>query len=417
MDVNVTRRSAPRPFGLHLSIAATAWLSSLAALPRSKNGSPDSNATWPPALASLAEQLRDVEPDALARAVEREARRRLAGFATGIERYRAHPFRRVAAQAPEVFREGTTRVLDYAPMSSGPPILVVPSLINRAYILDLLPERSFVRALAAGGFRPWLVDWDRPGDVERGFGLDEYVAGRLARILTVMNEQCGRSAIVVGYCMGGLLGMPLALIAPERVQGLVLLATPWDFHAERREHARALAAAGRAWAPLIDQLGEMPVDALQALFASLDPLFAARKFRGFAELPEDSPRVREFVALEDWLNDGVPLAAAVARTCLIDWYGENATATGGWCVGGRAIHAEAIATPTLVVAPDQDRIVPPASARPLATLIPGASAMSAAALGHIGMVSSARAPATLWPRIFDWFDTAARVKTAGSGRS
>ena len=56
---------------------------------------------------------------------------------------------------------------------------MVPSLINRAYILDLAPETSLLRYLAAAGMRPLLVDWGSPGAVERGFGLTEYIAGRL----------------------------------------------------------------------------------------------------------------------------------------------------------------------------------------------------------------------------------------------
>ena len=73
---------------------------------------------------------------------------------------------------PELWREGTTRVLDYGdPARGGVPLLVVPSLINRAYILDLSARSSLLRWLADQGFRPFLVDWGRPGIDERGRGL------------------------------------------------------------------------------------------------------------------------------------------------------------------------------------------------------------------------------------------------------
>ncbi len=41
--------------------------------------------------------------------------------------------------------------------------------------------------------------------------------------------------------------------------------------------------------------------------------------------------------LEDWLNDGAPLAGPTARECLVGWYGDNLPGTGKWVVGGKRI--------------------------------------------------------------------------------
>ncbi|MBM3523127.1 MAG: alpha/beta fold hydrolase, partial [Alphaproteobacteria bacterium] len=276
-----------------------------------------------------------------------------------------------------------------------------PSLVNRGYILDLLPERSFVRALAEAGFKPLLVDWDRPGAIERVYDLDAYVAGRLVRILDAVNALGLGVPSVIGYCMGGLLALPLALLRPAGIRGLVLLATPWDFHAERPDQAAALAAQATTWLPSVTALGELPVDGIQALFAALDPFLVPRKFIGFARLDPRSDKAREFVALEDWLNDGVPLAAPVARECLIDWYGGNVTATERWTIGGQRVAPAGIGAPCLVVVPEQDRIVPPRSALALHAALRRSECLTPP-LGHIGMVSSIKAPATLWPKIFAW---------------
>jgi polyhydroxyalkanoate synthase len=201
--------------------------------------------------------------------------------------------------------------------------------------------------------------------------------------------------------MGGLLAAALACLQPRDVAGLMLLATPWDFHAEKPELARAVARSTAPWMPLFDALGVMPLDVLQGLFSALDPFQVVRKFCAFARLDPTSERAQEFVALEDWLNDGVPLAAGVAKDCLLGWYGENTPGCGAWHVAGQTVAPSAIKTPTLVVVPEQDRIVPPLSARALAQAIPHASVLSAP-LGHIGMVSSRRAPAELWPQITGW---------------
>jgi polyhydroxyalkanoate synthase len=304
------------------------------------------------------------------------------------------------------WREGTTRLLDYRVAESpktAPVLLVVPSLINRAYILDLMLERSLVRTLAAAGARPLLVDWGRPGELERGFTLTDYVAGRLERALDVVRAEAARPVIVLGYCMGGLLALALAQRRQRDVAGLVCLATPWDFHAERPSQAKLIGAAVALLDPLMQRLGELPVDAIQAIFAGVDPLQVVRKFVDFAEVDPASPRARLFVAVEDWLNDGVPLAAAVARECLAGWYGANAPAAGNWRIAGAAVKASDFDLPSLIVIPDQDRIVPPASALALVSALPGSDQLRPAA-GHIGMIVGNGAIERLYRPLIDWLD-------------
>jgi len=71
---------------------------------------------------------------------------RLHGLSAGIRAYQGHPYRRDLAAPPVLWREGTTRLFDFRP-EGGQPVLFVPSLINRAYILDLSDEHSLLRWL------------------------------------------------------------------------------------------------------------------------------------------------------------------------------------------------------------------------------------------------------------------------------
>ncbi len=417
----------PRPLPLHLASAMTTWLGSAAALPYLKNGSPHSNKAaagngaerpglmrvpWRPevraAAESLAHEVASVDPEAFAAAVGREMRARLDALEAGISRYRRHVYRRALENPPAVWSNGTTRLLDYGtsrlPATDALPLLVVPSLVNRGYILDLAPGRSLMRFLAGEGFRPFLVDWDAPGPIERGFDLSDYIAGRLGAALDRVRARAGRPPVVVGYCMGGLLALALARLRPADVPGLVLLATPWDFHADRPSLAQGLARAMAGWQPIVDRLGELPVDGLQALFFALDPFQAARKFCAFARLDPTSPRAAEFVALEDWLNDGVPLAARVAAECIQGWYGANTTAAGSWRVAGEAIDPATLDLPTLILVPQRDRIVPPASATILGRAIRDATMLSPP-LGHIGMVAASAAAEGMWRPLAAWLAT------------
>jgi polyhydroxyalkanoate synthase subunit PhaC len=393
-------RLGPRPLPLHLASAAMLWLSSCAAWPLWRSGSLLLRAELDPSASALAQSLASVAPEAFAAALDAELRHRGDLFLSGLERYRHHGYRRALADPPTLWREGGSRLLDYGP-STGVPVLIVPSLINRAYILDLAPGKSLLRFLAEAGLRPLLLDWGRPGPAERRFALTDYIAGRLVRALDAAAAAAGGPLAVVGYCMGGLLALALAELRQPLVAALALLATPWDFHAERAGQARLLGALA---GPLCDgfaALDELPVDVLQTLFAALDPLLAVRKFSRFATLPAGSIEEGEFVAVEDWLNDGVPLALPVARDCLGGWYGENAPGRGAWEVGGATVRPERVRVPALVVLPAQDRIVPPATAAVLATALPKAEVLRPS-LGHIGMMVAREAPAAVWHPLGEW---------------
>jgi len=408
-------RLGPRPLPLHLASAATVWTSSRVALPLLKNGL----LPWRAELAATASVLRqglaDVALEQFAAALDAELRLRADAFLSGLERYRHHPYRRAVAEPPVLWQEGSTRLLDYGP-SDGLPLLVIPSLINRAYILDLAPEKSLLRFLSGAGMRPLLVDWGRPGEIERGFTLTDYIAGRLEAAADAAASATGGTPLtVIGYCMGGLLALALAQRRSALVGALALLATPWDFHAERASQAKLMGALAEPLTRCCAGLGEVPVDLLQALFAALDPLLALRKFSRLAALPPGSAAEREFVALEDWLNDGVPLALPVARECLGGWYGVNSPALGHWRVAGTPILPSRIAAPCLVVVPAQDRIVPPASAAALAAALPQAERLEPP-LGHIGMMVAGEAPRAVWQPLADWLTRHASFRTGSQIR-
>src|SRR3989304_5636353 len=132
-------RLGPRPLAHHLAVAATTWLRAPPRLSPLRGGPPPPRA-GPPA--------------------------RGRGFPPA----RAGPRRR-----------GRSRVC----------VLVVPSLINRAYILDLAAEHSLMRYLAARGLDAALVAWGAPGPVERGFALTDYIAGRLGSALAAARAGAG----------------------------------------------------------------------------------------------------------------------------------------------------------------------------------------------------------------------------------
>ncbi len=116
------------------------------------------------------------------------------------------------------------------------------------------------------------------------FGLDDYVGTAVpSRALDAVIASAGKPA-VLGYCMGGLLALALAILRPNDVTGLALFATPWDFHRPDDSQARIVTAMRQPLEAAIEAWGGMPVDLLQACFAAIDPGGIERKFRVLAEM-------------------------------------------------------------------------------------------------------------------------------------
>ncbi len=335
-------------------------------------------------------------------ALARESTQRMEAFVRGVKTYQAHTFTRALKEPPTVWRRGVATLRAYG--ETGAPVLYVPSLINRAYILDLAEDRSLLRATAKAGFHGFLLDWGDPGPAEKCFTVEDYIDGVLIPALEEVKARTGKPAHLVGYCLGGTLAVAPAVLRPDLVASLVLLAAPWDFH-EGTDASRVLLTWSQ---PMIEMMlkaqGVAPIDLLQSFFASLDPTLVGRKFRTFAALDPASDQARRFVELEDWLNDGIPLAGPVAEEVLFRWYGENDPLQGRWRVNDVVIDPARVACPTLAFIPSQDRIVPPESARRLAQGIKGAEARQVD-LGHIGMIAGGSAPKRVYAPLLEWLKT------------
>ena len=136
-----------------------------------------------------------------------------------------------------VFRNDLMELIQYAPTTETvyeTPILLSPPWINKYYIMDLAPGRSFVQWAVEHGHTVFTISYRNPGPAERDLTLDDYLLrGPVAALDAIRQITGAEKANIVGLCLGGTLtGMLLAYLAEhgdDRVRSATLLNTFVDF--------------------------------------------------------------------------------------------------------------------------------------------------------------------------------------------
>lgn len=391
----------PRPISLHFANSQNIWDQAAKAGVASLDVD-----IWNEQLRDRVEALTakletSIDPAAVNDAIVSKAGARKADFIAGINSYIARPYKRHTSDTVIAKKTGCVTLHDYG--GNGQPVLMVPSLVNPYYILDLMPGRSFVGYLKKQGFRPFLLDWGTPGLEERSFSLEDYIQQRLELMLSQVFELAGKKVPVIGYCMGGTLCAALAVRRPEQISKLVLMAAPWHFDTTKPLAGRQNASEMLDLVECLPTEADVGVDMLQTFFTNVDPTLSDRKFRAYHDGKYDGDQADFFSAMEVWANNGPNLARTAAIDCLQKWYRDNEPYLGKWSVGGEIISPEKIKCPTLVAAPKGDRLVPQESAFAVLDGIQQGSKHEPPS-GHIGMVVGNRAEAGLWCPVRTWLD-------------
>jgi len=363
-------RSTPRILSLHMSMAASYWQE------RFESGVQDA--------ADIQKEFQDMM--------------------RGIQMYLAHDYERLDDHLSVIHEDGAARILRYEAHDYGggkPVLLLIPSLINKAHIFDLTERRSMLRYFCEQGVDAYLLDWGDFLDDDQMQNLDGVVLSRLRGCIAALAESAGVKIHALGYCMGGSLLAGLAAIDDAHLKSLTFMATPWDFHSGSQEMLNRV----KFWTPsLMNSLkedGALKVDWLQILFSSLYPEQAMKKFARFSQMDLNSDDARIFVAVEDWLNDGVPLPVGVGQAAVKEWFLSNAPATRSWKLDGENVDAKQIKLPSLVVASSKDRLVEYDSAIALHECINNATICDPKC-GHVGMIAGTNAIENVWQPIANW---------------
>ncbi len=306
-----------------------------------------------------------------------------------------------------VFRDGGAQLLRFrspagqSSAANGTPLLLVPSMINRWYVLDLRPGTSLAQVVQGACSELFCLDWGTPRDEDRYFSWED-VVDRLARMVRAVKRKTGASKVgLLGYCMGGTLASIHAALHPNEIAALVNLVGPIDF-----SHAGRLGTmVDPRWfdAASIANAGNVSAEMMQSGFKALGPTGSISKWVTLADRAHDPAYREAFAALEAWATDNIPFPGAAYATYIKDLYQENLLVKGEHWVKGERVDLSNITAPTMVITAERDAICPPLAAQALLDKVSASDKkLLAVPGGHVGAVVGSKAGTHLYPAIANW---------------
>lgn len=135
-----------------------------------------------------------------------------------------------------VLRTDVLELIQYAPQTPAVrqvPLLLVPPTINKFYVLDLAPGRSWIEYLVQNGQQVFVLSWRNPDIRHAGWGLDTYVRAVLDALAAVERICATERTVLTGVCSGGILASLVAAHLAgtgrlERLAGLAFAVTVLD---------------------------------------------------------------------------------------------------------------------------------------------------------------------------------------------
>ena len=136
-----------------------------------------------------------------------------------------------------IYRNDLMELIQYAPTTETVykrPLLICPPWINKFYVLDLNPEKSFIRWCVAQGLTVYVISWVNPDERQASKSFEDYMREGIFAALETIEKVTGEKQVTaMGYCVGGtLLSVALAYMAAtndKRIASATLLTTQVDF--------------------------------------------------------------------------------------------------------------------------------------------------------------------------------------------
>jgi polyhydroxyalkanoate synthase len=307
----------------------------------------------------------------------------------------------------EVIKEtGLFRLLHYKSTKERVykyPLIIVYALINKSYILDLQPNKSWIKNILDQGINVYLVDWKSPGKFDKFTTLDDYVNLFIYDCVEIVKsiENIDKVSLM-GYCMGATMSLIYTSLYQKNVKNLITVAPVVD--TEKDKTVIKNMAQNMDVDKILSHYENFPYELLYSLYASLKPFKqGVNKYLSLFDNLKDESFVQNFLRVEKWLYDTPPIAGETFRQWIKDIYQKNLFSKNKLVVGENRINLANIKVPLLNVVADQDHLVSPECSVSLNNLVSSTDKnLMRFSTGHVGLIASGYSQNVVLPKLGNW---------------
>ena len=298
------------------------------------------------------------------------------------------------------------KLLHYRPLVSRTaktPVLVVYALMNKSYILDLQPDKSWLRSLLSQGFNVYLIDWKTPTSIDKYVSFDDYVNYYIDDCVDLVAKENSVERLTLhGYCLGSTMAAMYTSLHQEKVRNLVTIAPIID--TENDKTVLANFARYLDVKTITDILGNFPREYLYGCFSMLKPFKqGANKYLNLVENIDNAKFVQNFLRMEKWLYDTPSIAGETFRQWIEDIYQKNLLVKNEMWVGENLVDLSKINVPLLNIVAEEDHLVSPQCS---VALNDSVSSMDKRLMhfhtGHVGLIASSYSQNNVLPKVGQW---------------
>ena len=305
----------------------------------------------------------------------------------------------------EVYREDKLVLYKY---SSGKktqktPLLIVYALVNTPYMMDLQSDRSMIKSLLEEGLDIYLMDWGYPDYADRYTSLSDYIHGYINNCVDFLRQECQSETVnILGVCQGGTFSACYSALYPKKVNALITMVTPIDFHTP--SDMLSILAKNIDVDEVVDLYGNIPGSVLNEFFATLKPMMlGVQKIIDLPHIMSKDHVAENFMRMQQWISDSPDQCGEAYREFIKNFYQNNYLVKGKIKLGGQQVALSKLTMPILNIYATLDHLVPPTSSQALKKFV-GTKDYEEFAFegGHIGIYVSAKSQELVPPKIASW---------------
>lgn len=287
------------------------------------------------------------------------------------------------------------------------PLFLVYALINKPFIFDLAPGRSFIEYMMDEGFNIYLLDWGVPGQEDQNILFDDYVTEYLSRAVRKMLRFSGAEAFsMLGYCIGATLATVYAALYPDvPLRNLILLTAPIDFSHQPEGSMAVWLEEGRVDLDgLINEMGNIPGEMIALWAKMLKPMenFLGAYVTLFKQM--DNPTaVRGWQAINRWVEDVIPFSGSAFQQFVTEYLRGNELVRGQHKIKGAYVDLSRIQANLLNIVAQYDHLVSQSQSESIMERVSSEDKeIRVIPSTHVGIMASRRARYKLWPDLMEW---------------